>query len=86
MSAVVDRARAMADGVEGPPAQARARACTRSRRWLLLHATRLGGAAEGQTAVIVEPARPAEVAPLILRAYGRSVREREVTQSGSGPR
>lgn len=45
----------------------------------MLHGTRLSGSAEGQTAVIIEPARPAEMAPLMAHAYGLSAREREIT-------
>jgi DNA-binding CsgD family transcriptional regulator len=80
VAAVADRARAIEAGVDSPAPQARARAYMRSGRWLVLHGTRLSGASEGQTAVIVEPARPAEIAPLIVQAYGLSGREREVTQ------
>jgi DNA-binding CsgD family transcriptional regulator len=32
-----------------------------------------------RTAVIIEPARPAEIAPVILQAYGLTDRERKVT-------
>jgi DNA-binding CsgD family transcriptional regulator len=80
LAAVADRARAIADGPDPPAALARARAHTRRGRWLVLHGTRLSGAAQGQTAVIIEPARPAEIAPLIVQAYGLSGRERDVTQ------
>jgi DNA-binding CsgD family transcriptional regulator len=77
---VGDRARAIDHAVDAPGTQARTRAYTRRGKWLLLHGTRLSGAAESQTAVIIEPARPAEMAPLIVQAYGLSGREREVTQ------
>jgi DNA-binding CsgD family transcriptional regulator len=80
VAAVTDRARAIEEGVNSPAPEAQARAYTRSGSWLVLHGTRLSGASEGQTAVIIEPARPAEIAPLIVQAYGLSGREREVTQ------
>jgi DNA-binding CsgD family transcriptional regulator len=80
VSAVADRARAAVAGTDSPAPQARARARTVSGGWLVLHGTRLSGLSEGQTAVIIEPARPAEVAPLIVQAYGLSAREREITQ------
>jgi DNA-binding CsgD family transcriptional regulator len=60
---------------------ARARLRTRSGRWLVVHAARLSGSGgPGQTAVVLEPSRPAELAPLILQAYGLTGREAEVVQ------
>ncbi len=47
----------------------------------MLHAARLSGASgERQIAVILEPAAPAEVAPLVLQAYGLTDREAQVGQ------
>jgi DNA-binding CsgD family transcriptional regulator len=54
---------------------------TASGHWLVLHASRLSGpSAGGQIAVIIEAARPAEVAPLIVQAYDLSKRESEILQ------
>ncbi|MDP8970931.1 MAG: LuxR family transcriptional regulator [Actinomycetota bacterium] len=64
-------------GPDGVPA--RARVFTRSGNWLLLHGSRLAGGEEGRTAVVIEPARSPEVAPLLLAAYGLTRRERDVT-------
>ncbi len=51
----------------------------RSGRWMVLHASRLAGSdAAGRIAVILQLAHPVEVAPLILQAYGLTVREAEV--------
>jgi DNA-binding NarL/FixJ family response regulator len=62
-------------------AMPRLRTRTRSGQWLVLHASRLSGPdAAGRTAIIIEPAQPAEVAPLVLRAY--SLTEREAAVSG----
>ncbi len=59
----------------------RARVQTRSGRWLVLHAARLSGPyGNGQIAVILEPATPAEVTPLVLQAYGLTDREAQVAQ------
>jgi Nuclease-related domain len=49
---------------------ARSRARLLDGRWVVLHGTLLGGGPGTRTAVIVEPARPAELAELIVLAYG----------------
>ncbi len=68
-------------GETGAELLPRARAQTRSGRWLVLHAARLSGpVGGGQIAVILEPAGPAEVAPLVLQAYGLTDREAQVAQ------
>jgi DNA-binding CsgD family transcriptional regulator len=61
---------------DGPAAIARARVRTATGRWLLVRGSTLGA----HTAVILEPARPHELAPLIADAYGLTDRERAVTQ------
>ncbi len=59
----------------------RTRLRTASGRWLVLHASRLRAAGtEGQIAVIFEEARPSEIAPLIVDAYGLTKREGEITR------
>jgi DNA-binding CsgD family transcriptional regulator len=59
----------------------RVRLRARSGRWLTLHAslTEPGGGA-GETVVVVEPARPQEVAWLNAAAHGLSPREEEVVK------
>ncbi len=64
-----------------PELMPRTRLRTTSGRWLVLHASRLRTAeTEGQIAVIFEEARPSEIAPLIVDAYGLTKREGEITQ------
>jgi DNA-binding CsgD family transcriptional regulator len=79
---VAARARALdGAGPVEPALMPRARLRTRAGRWLVVHAARLSGpAAEWRTAVVLEPARPAELAPLILQAHGLTGREAEVVQ------
>lgn len=60
----------------GPAASVRVR--SRAGHWLTVHATRLG--ASGEIAVILEPMRPAQEAPLLLSAYLLTERERTVAQ------
>jgi DNA-binding CsgD family transcriptional regulator len=63
-----------------PDLMPRTRLRTASGRWLVLHASRLRAAdTEGRIAVIFEEARPAEIAPLIVDAYGLTKREGEIT-------
>jgi DNA-binding NarL/FixJ family response regulator len=59
------------------PALARARVRTRSGRWLIVRASLMG---DGTVAVLLEAARPAELAPLIADAYGFTQTERRVTE------
>jgi DNA-binding CsgD family transcriptional regulator len=78
---VASRVRAVAAGASssdiGP---ASARILTRSGRWLHVHATLLKGQRPLRAALILEAVRPAELAPLIVEAYGFSHRERQVTE------
>jgi DNA-binding CsgD family transcriptional regulator len=68
-------------GRKPPDLMPRLRLRTASDRWVVLHASRLRATgAEGQVAVIFEEARPAEIAPLIVDAYGLTKREGQITQ------
>jgi DNA-binding CsgD family transcriptional regulator len=82
-------ARALATAApHGPGARldagaAAGRVRTADGRWLRLHAARLtpdGAAGAGETAVIIEPAGPAELSPLVLELHGLTGRERQITQ------
>jgi DNA-binding CsgD family transcriptional regulator len=79
VQAVASRARALAND---DPLQlaARSRVQTRSGAWLLLYGTRLDGHGDGRVAVILHPAAPHEVAPLVALAYGLTPRERGITR------
>lgn len=78
--ASVARARAIAEGRE--QGQARLRVRSRSGRWLVVHASalRLTDGRVGDTALVIEPARGAEIAPLIVTVYELSAREQEIVQ------
>jgi DNA-binding CsgD family transcriptional regulator len=59
----------------------RTRLKTASGQWLVLHASTLRAVgAEGRIAVIFEEARPSEIAPMIVDAYGLTKREGEITK------
>ena len=74
------RARAVAAGHEDQPARLRLR--DRSGRWVVLHASCLDSRdAQGNVAVVVEPAKSADIAPIVIEAYGLSPRERDVVRS-----
>jgi DNA-binding CsgD family transcriptional regulator len=77
VAGVASRARTLVAGRSPEGAIARARVRTASGRWALVRGSALG---DEQTAVIVEPARPHELAPLIADAYELTERERAVTQ------
>jgi DNA-binding CsgD family transcriptional regulator len=69
--AVAGRLRQAARGEAAP----RLRVRTRAGRWAVLEASRLAGE-DAAVAVIVQEATPAEVAPLVMLAYGLTARER----------
>ncbi len=61
------------------PAMPRLKVRTRSGRWAILHASWLYSQSEQAITVIIEKAAPAEVAPLIMAAYGLTERERTIS-------
>ena len=77
------RARAAAGGTAGAT---RTRVRTRSGVWLLIHASCLRGAdgTGADAAVMIEPAKASEVAPLIVDAYELTPREVDVTRALAG--
>lgn len=76
MHATAARARVAAGG----PLRARMR--TANGTWLLLHATTLrdGEGTRARTAIVIEPAKASDVAPLIVEAYQLTQREVDVTR------
>ncbi len=78
VQAVAARARTIAPGTDPLELAARARVRTRSGTWLLLYGTRLSGDSDGRTAVIIHPATPQDVAPVIALSYGLTARESQV--------
>jgi DNA-binding CsgD family transcriptional regulator len=56
----------------------RVRLRTANGTWLVAHASPLAGA--GQVALVLEPAKASEIAPIVVEAYGLTPREVEVTR------
>ncbi|WP_051684278.1 helix-turn-helix transcriptional regulator [Blastococcus sp. URHD0036] len=81
VSAVLAQALAVEQGRERGPASARVRAAT--GRWLSLHASCLRGVdgQPGPVALTIEPAKSAQLAPIIVEAYRLTVREQEITRA-----
>jgi DNA-binding CsgD family transcriptional regulator len=78
--AVAGRARRTAEGRGGPGEVAVSRVLSRSGTWVVLHGACLVGAGTSRVAVIVEPAHPARITPLLMSAYGLTEREQEITR------
>ncbi|MGH2895974.1 MAG: helix-turn-helix transcriptional regulator [Solirubrobacteraceae bacterium] len=78
--AVAGRALRTAEHPSSPGEIAFARVLSRSGRWIVLHGTSLVSDGRRRVAVIVEPAHPARITPLLMAAYGLTEREQEVTR------
>jgi DNA-binding CsgD family transcriptional regulator len=77
---VAGRALRIAEGTEGPGEIAVSRVLARSGIWVVLHGVSLVASGPRRVAVIVEPAHPARITPLLMSAYGLTEREQEVTR------
>jgi DNA-binding CsgD family transcriptional regulator len=78
--AVAGRALRTAEDHDDPGEVALVRVLSRSGIWVVLHGTSLFASGSRRAAVIVEPAHPARIAPLLMSAYGLTEREQEVTR------
>jgi DNA-binding CsgD family transcriptional regulator len=76
---VAGRARRSAEEPDTLGEIAFARVLSRSGRWMVLHGASLVSDGRRRIAVIVEPAHPARITPLLMAAYGLTEREQEVT-------
>jgi DNA-binding CsgD family transcriptional regulator len=56
------------------------RVLSRNGVWVVLHGAALISGGSRRVAVIVEPAHPARIFPLLMSAYGLTIREQEVTR------
>ena len=80
VQAVAGRALRSAEGRDAPGEVAVARVLSRSGMWVVLHGVALVSDGARRVAVIVQPAHPARIAPLLMSAYGLTQREQEVTR------
>jgi DNA-binding CsgD family transcriptional regulator len=53
---------------------------TEAGRWVVLHGASMVGSGARRVAVIIEPAHPAKISPLLMSAYNLTGREQEVTR------
>lgn len=56
------------------------RVLTRAGTWVVLHGAQLTSTGDRRIAIIVEPAGPSRVYPLLMSAYGLTEREKDVTK------
>jgi DNA-binding CsgD family transcriptional regulator len=78
--AVAGRALRTAEHPDEPGQVAVSRVLSRSGTWVVLHGASLVSTGAHRVAVIVEPAHPARIAPLLMSVYGLTEREQEITQ------
>ncbi len=78
--AVAGRALRSAEGRDRPGAVALSRVLADDGTWVVLHGATLVGDGAPRVAVIVEPAHPARITPLLMAAYGLTDREQDVTR------
>ena len=80
VTAVAGQARATATGRTREGRIARARVRAKSGRWLVVRGSVLGDGPGAQVAVMIEPTRTHELAPLVADVYRLTERERDVTR------
>jgi DNA-binding CsgD family transcriptional regulator len=78
--AVAGRALRTAEHPNQPGEVAVSRVLSRSGTWVVLHGASLVSSGARRVAVIVEPAHPARIAPLLMSVYGLTEREQQVTR------
>jgi DNA-binding CsgD family transcriptional regulator len=78
--AVAGRALRTAEHPDEPGQVAVSRVLSRAGTWVVLHGASLVSGGARRVAVIVEPAHPARIAPLLMSVYGLTDREQEVTR------
>jgi DNA-binding CsgD family transcriptional regulator len=78
--AVAAQALRSADGRNRSGEVAVARVLSRSGIWMVLHGAGLTSGVSRRVAVIVEPAHPARIYPLLMSAYGLTAREQDITR------
>jgi DNA-binding CsgD family transcriptional regulator len=78
--AVAGRALRSAEDADAPGEVAFARVLARDGTWVVLHGAALVADGARRVAVIIEPAHPARIAPLLMAAYGLTEREQEVAR------
>ena len=76
--AVAARALRNAESAGEPVETAVSRVLSRAGNWVVLHGASLGTDRASRIAVIVEPAHPARIYPLLMAAYGLTEREQDV--------
>lgn len=77
--ALLSRSRAVGHGIDERPARLRLR--DRRGRWLVLHGSCLTTESDEPSesvAIVIEPAKSSEIAPIIIEAYSLTPRERDV--------
>jgi DNA-binding CsgD family transcriptional regulator len=77
---VAARALRLAENPAKPGEVAVSRVLSRSGAWVLLHGSSLISKGSRRVALIIEPAHPARIYPLLMAAYGLTDRERDVTR------
>lgn len=78
--AVAGRALRLAEEADSSSEAVFARVLSRSGLWLVLHGSALIGKGSRRIAVIIEPAHPARIMPLLMTTYGLTEREQDVTR------
>lgn len=78
--AVAGRALRSAELPDAPGEVAVARVLSKEGRWMVLHGASMVAGGGRRVAVIIEPAHPERIAPLLMAAYGLSEREQDVTR------